>query len=281
MLAINLSSTLNVVGMQSIDISYGDNKVNSLQATYLLSDGSHIEGPMHGKVSGSSTSFSLGPGEYIMKVEGQTNQDSVYQLTFTTAGLKYTTKAYGPFGGSAGRLSFSFQNAYIVGFHGRSGDRLYSIGVHSLPLLGNSGMLGYAEGGTEFDDKADSRIPPIIGINRINVWHGDYIYAIQIEYLLLGNTTLLTSKYGSDRGNLSTVQFRTKEIELLQGIDVCAVDDSIRGMEFYTLGNPRYIEFGSHDACSIILSIHGMIAGFFGRFKDTLINLGIYFADDL
>lgn len=290
LLSLDEARRLKVTGVQSVNLTF-DDKINSIQVTYQLSDGSSIVSPIHGKMSGSNVNFSVEPGEYIIKVEGQTNEDSIYQVTFTTTGPDYTTNTFGPFGRKSGTLSFSFQNAYIVGFHGRSSEQLNSIGVHSLPFLGYTGMIGNGYGGTQFDDRPDRRVPPIIGINTINLWYDSFIFAIQFEYALLGNTTFLTEKRGGEfrKQNFTIIQLRSAENDHLSGITMMSSALFISGIGFYTVdksGNSQFLgPYGTYssEAPTTSTSRHDMIVGFSGFFRPntrgSLANLGAYYTD--
>lgn len=120
---------VKVVGLHSINISCGD-QLDAFQVIYFLSNGSLYQGPKHGKSSHPPFTIILGANEYVSEIQGQTDGVYIFQLTITTVGPEYERKVYGPFG-TTSRISFSFKG-HIIGFHGRSGDRLDNVGVYSF-----------------------------------------------------------------------------------------------------------------------------------------------------
>ena len=69
----------------------------------------------HGGMGGNHFNFTLGPDEYIWKVEGKTNYQLVDQLTFHVKNAAGNSKTYGPYG-KTGKSDFS-KEGKIGAFH--------------------------------------------------------------------------------------------------------------------------------------------------------------------
>lgn len=119
-----------VVGIQAIRIRHG-NQVDSIQATYILATGSTFAGGRHGGHGGRETYLQLEAGEEIIEVYGKTNHALVDQISFVTRKADGTVQIYGPFG-RTGETSYSVKGQ-ILGFYGRSGNLLDSIGFYHVP----------------------------------------------------------------------------------------------------------------------------------------------------
>lgn len=85
---------VNVTGIDSINISSG-NQVDAIQVTYLLSNSSLYQSPVHGKYSNPPITITLDPDEHVTKLEGKTNGALADQITLTTVGPDYEHKVYG------------------------------------------------------------------------------------------------------------------------------------------------------------------------------------------
>lgn len=270
-------SGVNVTGICFINISSG-NQVDAIQVTYLLSNGSLYQSPVHGKYNNPPITIVLDPDEYVTKLEGKTNGALVDQLTLTTVGPDYEHKVYGPFG-KTGNLSFTFED-YILGFHGRSGNLLDSIGIYSLELVKKSQEFG-GPGGDPFDDRVDGRAPPIVGISKIFIWHANIIGAFQIEYILLGDSTVLGELHGwnsSPNRNLTTVSFDKGE-QLIEVHGKVGDGKFVYQMTFITKkeggGNAQYGPFGVSG--NELFSFFGNIYGFFGHSGSMVDRIGMYY----
>lgn len=263
----------SIVGVHSINVSSGD-QIDSVHVTYILSNGSLFQAPRRGKISHTPVNITLTPEEYIMKIEGKTNGELVDQLTITTIGPDYEMKVYGPFG-KTGLLSFSFES-HIVGFHGRAGNLLDSIGVYGVELLKKSDLFG-GTGGSEFDDRADITTPPILEIAQLHIWNGDFIDAIQVEYAVLGGSFLLGKKHGGNSGNLTTVTF--DEGEHIVALLGQTGDNYLNQLTFVTMkangSEAKYGPFGNTGKDPF--SVHGNILGFYGYAGSLLDKIGVYF----
>jgi len=115
----NLTNTVRVT---QISIRHGK-YVDSIQTTWLTTEGKSITGERHGGDGGSEDTFSLSEGEYITDINGRSGK-LVDQLTF----YSNFGKEYGPYGGSGGS-PFEIKDICVGGFFGKSGKYLDAIGV--------------------------------------------------------------------------------------------------------------------------------------------------------
>jgi len=110
--------------LSSVTVRHGS-RVDAIQSTWVLPDGSTVTGTQHGGTGGSASSFDLEDGEYINRIELRSGS-AVDSLTFyTSSGNKY-----GPYGGSGGS-PYTIVAGPINGFFGRSGSRLDAFGAFS------------------------------------------------------------------------------------------------------------------------------------------------------
>ena len=272
------TTNASIVGIRSINISHGD-QVDAIQVSYLLANGSIYQAPRHGNYTTPPITITFESDEYVVKVEGKTNNAIVDQLTITTMGPSYETRVYGPFG-KTGNLSFAFEG-YVMAFHGRSGNLLDNIGVYSLELAKKSDTYG-GKGGSPFDDLVDGRIPPVTGISRLYVWHEQIIGAIQVEYILLGNTTYLAEVRGNHDSpdlTLSTIEFSSQEQIIAFHGTTGEIYNLVNTLEITTRKQDGFIgsygPFGKNEKEPF--SFVGNIYGFFGASGNNIDTLGVYY----
>jgi hypothetical protein len=122
------------VGIKSITIRSGS-EVDSIQMSYLLSDGTTYDGPAHGGSGGSPTTINFAPSEKILAIVGRSGSeiDQLNFLTITDTGQRNT---YGPYGGDGGDQFIL--NAEVLGIFGRSGSELDAVGFYTayVPIDG-------------------------------------------------------------------------------------------------------------------------------------------------
>ncbi len=100
--------------------------IDSIQAVYLLPDGSYVEGAQHGGSGGRRYSFRLDSDEYITSLVGRSGA-VVESLTIVTN--KRTSPT---FGGRGGTRDFRFDvppGSRVIGFTGRAGDKLDAVSL--------------------------------------------------------------------------------------------------------------------------------------------------------
>ena len=267
----------HVVGVWSINIS-ASNRIDSFQVTYLLSDGSFYPGPLHGNTTRPPARIVLGRQSYVDTIDGQTDGSSITQLTITTRGPEHEADEYGPFG-SSGAVQFRFQGC-TTGFYGAASKHLDRLGVYTLPNAKKGGMEFGGISGEVFDEDTMFRNPPIVGVSKLFIRHGDYISSIQAEYLLLGDVPVPGKKHGGDEGNLTTITFdKGEKITSIEGL---YGDSYVSQLTFVTLKagkaggiKARYGPFGRMGSSPI--SIEGNVLGFYGKASQYLNSLGVYY----
>lgn len=116
--------------------------------------------------------------------------DVVTSLTFIT-----NKKTYGPFGVVVGRQFQSSPQGRVVGFFGRSGKFLDSIGIFTQfsdpdDDVSAEGPWGGANGHPFYDGRAD-------GIVEIEVEHGEGIVSLTIKYAQ-GKNGFQSTKHGGE-----------------------------------------------------------------------------------
>ena len=276
---------LKIVGVRSIIISYSD-QVESIQVTYLLSNKSLYQTPRHGSVKNINppVNIKLANGEYVQKIEGKTNGVLVDQLTITTFRPKdLVTKKYGPFG-KTGETYFSY-DGYIIGFFGRSGDMLDSIGVYRYLPAKKSVLFGSAISPPEFDENPDTGyFPPVARINKLFIHHGAIVYSIQARYQLLGGASRLGEKFKGILSGDITTTVKFEDDEEILGIEGTSVPGKICQLTFisrrYNISNPQLYNgpYGWPCQGSTPFSVSGNVLGFFGYSTYGINGLGVYYS---
>lgn len=196
----------SIFNIHAIVIGSGQ-QVDSIQVTYKLKNGSLLKAPRHGKKGSSPpTKINLAEDEYVSKIEGTTDGNTVNQLTITTKRPNaYIERIRGPFGTVAGPQNFSLTESFILGFHGRSGDHLNSIGIYCLAPINESEHCGYSP--IQYRELPDAKFPPVVKISKISLYHGQEVFTLQMEYQLHGGGTRLGQQIGGVSGNLTTIEF--------------------------------------------------------------------------
>ena len=129
----------NIAGIATVTIRSGT-IVDSIQVTYQLKNGNSFTAPMHGGPGGVESSFTLGVGEKLTRMDAMSNSgfhfnNAISMLTF----YSNTNNVYGPYGSSGDSTQYSVQASEIVAFFGRArdfgstNDFLDAIGVHYIP----------------------------------------------------------------------------------------------------------------------------------------------------
>ena len=105
-------------------------RVDAVQAVYLLSDGRTVEGTLHGGTGGNVSSFQLDRDEYIIGLSGRCG-DRIDSVRIQTN--KRSSQDFGGRGGSQEyRIDVPAGNE-AIGFTGRSGKYLDAIGLIFAP----------------------------------------------------------------------------------------------------------------------------------------------------
>lgn len=203
-----------VLKVHSIEIG-SSFRLDSIQVTYLLSDGSLYKAPRHGKGLFETDTITLAADEYLETLEGKTNGKYINELVITTflTGEK-TRRVYGPYGMERQNVAQNFVlEGHMIAIHGSAkGALLNSIGAYVLAPVEASQVIGSVSYGIDFTDDPDQEFPPVVGMGGLSVWHGEQIDALQAEYRLLGGGTREGDKHGVDSGNLTKIVFAPDEV---------------------------------------------------------------------
>ncbi len=100
--------------------------IDSIQAVYLLQDGSRYEGPLHGGSGGNLSVFRLDSDEYITGISGR------YGLYIDSLTIKTNKRTSATYGGKGGNTPFNIAvsgNTRAIGFAGRAASYLDAIGL--------------------------------------------------------------------------------------------------------------------------------------------------------
>lgn len=259
-----LSNMPTIIGIRNITISHED-KINSIQITYQLADGTLLVSPLRGNVAGEETSISLASDERITKVEGFTNTSSTTQLTFFAANSSGYERVFGPFG-SIGKTNFTV-SGYILGFRGYAREHINSLSIYYLmPLLRSESFGGSDNSTYAFDDNVHSIIPPVVGIQNITVRYGAVIDSIQSTYSLLGGSTYNGKVIGGNSGGIAIIQLEEGDtinriIAKTSGIYVDNLDLFVHRSS--SMSSQRFGTYGS-DNGTATFEFSGVILGFYG-----------------
>lgn len=104
-----------IVGIRVINISYGS-RVNSIQVSYLLADGTVFTAPQRGHSSGNMIFVILASNKRVIRVEGMQDDSGISQLLFVIKNSSGVERNQGPYGSFVG-TSFSIQgfNTWVQG----------------------------------------------------------------------------------------------------------------------------------------------------------------------
>ena len=224
------NSKNGIYNLRSLTIASGD-QVYSIQATYLLFDGSLYKAPKHGRSFKNQNTITLVEDEYISKIEGSTTDNSIISQLFVTTKRpeEFQTRTYGPFGKRAGEHNFTFEG-HVLGFHGRAGKALNSIGVYHLAPVKESGSMGYNI--VRFYEHPDAKFPPVIKLVKLFIHHGSKVDSLQAQYLLHGGKTRLGKRFGGTGGNPTTLKFSSDEVFVGVEGRLDSIFDDINEMSF-------------------------------------------------
>ncbi|HEX8238491.1 MAG TPA: jacalin-like lectin [Allosphingosinicella sp.] len=244
--------------------------VDQLRATYRLANGDGAS-PSHGGNGGSPASIDFLPNEKIIGVEGRSGA-YVDQIAFLTAvvyggGDPPLLRTHGPYGGGGGS-PFKVWGE-VVGFHGRSGDFLDSVGFY----LGTAteGPFG-GPGGGAFQDPGP--VPELSRILRMTIRSGSLVDAISTTYLLPDGSTQ-TFSHGGTGGTATDIHFNPGE----QIIAVVGRSGTYLDNIAFLTEDPRgerrtHGPFGGNGGAQFI--VNRKVNGFFGRSGTLIDQIGFF-----
>ncbi|WCJ35247.1 Jacalin-related lectin 3 [Euphorbia peplus] len=276
--------------------------VVSIRVCYDL-NGQAIWGNKHGGSGGirlDKIAFDY-PYETLTQVSGYYGSTILRGPTVVKSLTFHTNKRkYGPFGDEQG-VSFSSNIGTVVGFHGRNGWFIDSIGVHLVDsqissdpynkinevipvhgrvkeLLVNSWASGPwgGEGGKGWDDGI------FHGIKKIFLAKGESIYCIQIEYDRNGQSVWSARHGGGSEGTSHMIKFDYPReiVTSVSGYHGSYTGDDynsvIRSLTFLT-NKGKYGPFGEEVGTFFTSSkTQGKVVGFHGRSGCYLNAIGVH-----
>jgi hypothetical protein len=249
--------TTRIVGIQSLTIRSGAG-VDSIQATYIMADGSVLAAPAHGGSGGSPTTLTFAAGETIINISGSAGE-YLGQITITTRTLAGGLNTYGPYGGGGGN-DFVLDGV-VTAFCGRSGKYVDAVGFY----LDNptSGYFG-GTGGVSFSDPVLTMVPMVIGISSITISSGDLVDSLQVTYLRADGSTYPMPTHGGTGGTTATITFATGEhIIALVGSSGEYLDQLTFLTESSDGTRNTYGPYGGGGGALFIVNAN--VLGFFGR----------------
>ncbi|XP_059638109.1 jacalin-related lectin 3-like, partial [Cornus florida] len=266
--------------VRQLIISYGS-VIDSVQIEYD-DNGKSKRSVKHGKSeSGTKIKVQLDyPNEYLISISGYLTEDS-NKAVIRSLTIQSNKKKYGPYGVEKGKQFATppSTKGKIVGFHGRSGLYLDSIGAYFEPfpdthqpmILGPVG--GY--GGTQWDDGIYTTVRQII------IYAGVVVDSIQIEYDKNGRS-ILSNKHGQSTGGTKrTVKFDYPNEFLVAISGYYSLESAFFGIQSITFHSNRtaYGPFGTESGKHFMFStpLTGKIVGLYGRSGYYLDAIGAYF----
>uniref|UniRef100_A0A803PUJ6 Jacalin-type lectin domain-containing protein n=1 Tax=Cannabis sativa TaxID=3483 RepID=A0A803PUJ6_CANSA len=228
--------------------------------------------------------FERGSAEYLTSISG--TYGKYLNLTVITS-ISFITnlKTYGPFGGKTGTpFSLPIQGGVVVGFHGKSGDFVDSIGVYVKPHQEGVISLGpygnrTGAGGNPWSFKLSSGT----GISQIIIHEKENIKSISFE----DATGFFSGTFGGMDPNSKGQERRILlnwpvehliSISGTQGEYTNVAHDVVRSLTFQT-NLKTYGPFGNPNVgepFTLPIGEDSVLAGFFGRSGYYLGALGIY-----
>jgi hypothetical protein len=187
--------------------------VDAVQMQYILPNGKKAMGPRHGGSGGGQNIFRLDSDEYIV---GLSIKYGEYIDSLQVQTNKRTSSTFGGFGGSNSYKVQVPSGNQAIGFTGRAGEFLDSIGLVYIPLTmrisGQTEIAG-GNGGNAFSDRS---IPGEARISEIRVRAGDSIDGIQAIYVLKDGRAFEGPMHGGGGGSLNV--FRLNPGEYITGL---------------------------------------------------------------
>ncbi|KAF5731592.1 mannose/glucose-specific lectin-like isoform X3 [Tripterygium wilfordii] len=220
-----------------------------------------------------------GPLEFLTSIDGTYGYFNGL-LVITSLSFITNLTTHGPIGTASGTsFSIPIESSYIIGFHGKAGYYLDSIGIHVKPRGHMEGIISLGpwggQGGNPWSYTTHN------GIYEIIIYEG-----LNIKSISFKDTTGLTSKtFGGnnpqDLGERKMIHFAwpSEHLVLISGTyGNFANLVTIKSLSFVTNRN-TYGPFGTTSASDTSFSIpidNSTIIGFHGRAGHYLDNIGIY-----
>jgi hypothetical protein len=253
---------------------FSGNYVDAIQMQYILPDGRKVLGPLHGGPGGRQSTFRLDSDEYIVGLSIKYGEH-IDSLRIQTN--KRTSSSYGGNGGSrSSRVDVPSGNQ-AIGFTGRSGEYLDSIGLAFIPLpllISGQTQIAGGNGGNAFSDRS---IPLGAIISEIRVGAGKNIDSIQAVYVLKDGRTLEGPVHGGRGGNFNV--FRLNPGEYITGLSG-RYGEYIDSLSIQTNQrvSPVFGGLGGSRNFSISIPQGNMLVSLAGRSGERLDSISLYYA---
>uniref|UniRef100_A0A1X7VD75 Jacalin-type lectin domain-containing protein n=1 Tax=Amphimedon queenslandica TaxID=400682 RepID=A0A1X7VD75_AMPQE len=235
-----------VTSIKEIRVMYSNECIIGIQTTSALSDGSEWTSSEHGGGKGlaeiNKVSINLQNDEVIIGIIGKYSDNDellellsennchglVHQLSFVTQQNDQTIKIHGPYGKDIGNTFTISGN--LIGFYGCIGALNAIGGLGIYYSLECSELLGSSNENVEdFDDRALTHSPHIVGINNILIGFSEIaINFIMVTYLLSDGNTWQAPHHGSLGAEMmNSFQFENDEeiVEMKVSLHSVTVND--------------------------------------------------------
>ncbi|KAA8544820.1 hypothetical protein F0562_019589 [Nyssa sinensis] len=211
------------------------------------------------------------PDEFLISISGYSTTESSNAVVQSLT-IQSNRQQYGPFGKEEGKyFSTSPTSGMIIGFHGRSGLYLDSIGAYFKPIsVGPFGGLR----GQEWDDGIYTTI------RQLTINYGSVVDSIQIEYDKNGSSKWSERHGESEGGTKSVVKLEYPNEFLISFTGYCNKESNEAVVLSLTFQSNKqlYGAYGKEEGTRFSSSsTNGKIIGFHGRCGLYLDSIGAYF----
>jgi hypothetical protein len=257
----------------AVQIRSGE-RVDSVQFTYSLPNGTTASSIRHGGPGGQASTIQLDSDEYIVGFSGRYGEtvDSIRIVT-----NKRTSQLFGG-GGGDHDFQISIPNGnQAVGFIGRSGDYLDAIGLVYMPLQTLQVLQTTIAGGGGGSPFADKDVAQGARISEIRVRAGDRIDGIQAVYTLSNGTVAEGSWHGGQGGRLTA--FRLDSDEYIVGLSGRS-GEQIDSLSIITNKRTSAVFGGRGGSRTFRIDVPGgyRAIGFAGRAGNSLDAIGLTYS---
>ncbi|KAK3414055.1 hypothetical protein EUGRSUZ_I02558 [Eucalyptus grandis] len=258
-------------GIRNIAVVFGK-VINSITIDYVQ-NGCFVRSPRHGGSLGDHTyDVHLDyPTEYLTSVSGYTREDSCHVINSLT--FHSNKRAHGPIGEEKGKFfSFPQVNGKIIGFHGRCGSFLDSIGAHFGPVSHPYPfeMVGpFGNGKNRWDDGKHADVRQIVVVS------GSAIESVSFTYEE-GPPFRHGRTHGGKRNTIN-LDWLTEVLISVSGYIVNDFGSTVIHSLTFQSNKRTYGPFGTETGRKFSFpATGGKIIGFYGSSGSHLESLGAY-----
>ncbi|CAN6372901.1 unnamed protein product [Urochloa humidicola] len=264
--------------------------IDAIEFSYTDKDGQyHTAGPWGGQ-GGGNNSFQLGPSEFLTGVSGSIGQLKNKMTTITSLTFVTNARSYGPFGkGRATSFHIPMQsNGSIVGFFGRSGRYVDSIGVytnHKLEIIGQkeAGIARIGPWGGDGKVLHDIKEKPH-HLQRVTIFSGTIINSLEYLYSDHNGQQHTAGPWGGCGGTGRKIHLEPEEfiVKVSGTFHPCPWDRSIpsvvSSLTLATNTGKSHGHFGTElgAAFNVPVQSNSRIVGFFAHGENYIEAIGAY-----